>query len=460
MKNSIIILMLCLTIGISGCDKWLTVQPKTVVASDEMFQTSKGFQDALIGSYQLMQVLYSHYGYMISGTIEHMACSWETTNGSIEEKLGLHEYNDDIVDNEMEKIFKAMYKAIANVSELIKALESQDGVLNDAQYAQYMGEASGLRAFLHLELMRLWGPMPSNIRAEKKYLPFVEGIQLKRYEYLDFNNYMSKVQNDLIIAEQLLKKNPMNIYVPKKEFINYYAILAMQARFHFWVGNNDEAIDYGNRLLEADTLKQFPLDKGIIGGDGSNAQQGIQTAFIHESIWRYAIMSEENTSIRFYNFESFVKEEIFEGSGSDRRLDQWDEERILAGEDEPRMKLTKFNLYIDIDAKAGTTVSGYIPLIRISEIYLMMMELGSMDRANELYAEYANARRINPVVFNNKAELLKQLKLEYRKEFIGEGQMFFAYKRWGTRNIPRSHRGNGESAYVPPIPKKEFNITN
>ncbi len=441
------IIILCLSIGMVGCDKWLTVQPKTMVTDKEMFSTAQGYQDALIGCYQLMKPLYNYNGPMVITTIESLACVWETTKNSVEEKLGLQDYNDSRVDTKMEFIFQNMYKVIANVSELIKALENDESeVLTEVLYSQYMGEALGLRAFLHLELMRLWGPMPSNVKLNKRYLPFVEGIQVQAYEYIAYQAYMSKIEKDLKRAELLLKKDPLNIWVPKSDFMNYYSILAISARYHFWMGNKEEAIDYGNRLLEVDTLKYFPLQEVAGGSEGVGP-------FLGEAIWKFHYFSKENISTIEYNFEDYVINELFEGNASDIRLSHW-RKKAFDGEKQARMILNKYDKYIMNDE---TEVGGFVPIIRISEIYLMLIELESIDRANELYYDYSKARRISPKTFNTKGEILKQLMLEYRREFVGEGQLFYAYKRWGTSNIPRSKRKNGESSYVPPIPQKEFN---
>ncbi len=458
MRKIIVILILSISFGISGCDKWLTVQPATMVTPEDLYSTPGGYKDVLIGCYQLMGKLYHYSGSMTTGEIEDLARAWEVKNDSPGDKLGRHEYDDDVVDEEMGKIFKDTYKVIANLSELIKALESQDGILTEKMYSNYLGEALGLRAFLHLELMRIWGPMPSTIRPEKKYLPFVEGIQISPYEYLTYSSYMDLVKRDLDRAEQLLKKDIINIWNPQNEYMNYYAVLAIQARYHFWNGNKAKALDYGNRLLVADTLTQFPLYDASLGG--GNNENKTQTAFLSESIWKYHFNSKNSVSLYKYNFYSYVIGELFENNSSDSRLNQWRMDPIVDGEKENRMMLTKFDVEKDPNAGVDDLVSGYVPLIRISEIYLMLMELESLERANELYAEFAKARLISPLSFASKEELTKYIQVEYRREFIGEGQMFFAYKRWGTVRMPRKDRGCGESTYVPPIPKKEFDLTN
>ena len=90
-----------------------------------------------------------------------------------------------------------------------------------------------------------------------------------------------------------------------------------------------------------------------------------------------------------------------------------------------------------------------IPLFRLAEMYLIAMECGSIQNANDLYKEVCIARDITPVTFGSTEELLETLILEYNREFYGEGQAFYAYKRFGTSTF------GSALIYVLPLPKAE-----
>ena len=449
MKKKILSIIFAATIGLCGCDSWLTIQPETLITPEDLYKSPKGFKDALIGCYQLMERNYSYNGEMTTGTLEHLACSWYVTQNSDEEKLNLHEYTDEEVDKKLANIFQSFYKNIANVSELIKAINHNDGVLTQIQHDQYLGEALGLRAFLHLELMRIWGPMPGKVNVSKKYLPFVEQMQIEPYEYLTYDAYMEKVANDLNQAETLLAKRESNLSEPEKQYINYYAILALQARFHFWMGNHEKAMEYGNKLLQPENLSHFPLKDLNI----TDAKEALK----NETIWHYAFSSSTSVSLStWYNYKSYILSELFENQGGDSRINFWGNDYNT--EEGVRVFLTKYDVKKENPLDPEEEVVGEVPMIRISEIYLMMIELSELDAANKLYREFCTARNLPVIDATSKGELIQRLKLEYRREFLGEGQLFYHYKRYGTLEMPRCERGCGEDAYVLPIPKKEFDL--
>jgi hypothetical protein len=61
------------------------------------------------------------------------------------------------------------------------------------------------------------------------------------------------------------------------------------------------------------------------------------------------------------------------------------------------------------------------------------------------------------------AALTTEITKEYKKEFIGEGQLFFFYKRNNTTAIPNgaATSGNvtmGALQYVVPLPDSEINF--
>ena len=97
-----------------------------------------------------------------------------------------------------------------------------------------------------------------------------------------------------------------------------------------------------------------------------------------------------------------------------------------------------------------------IPLIRLSEMYLIAMEsTTSLDEANQLYSTYMTARNVAASALTQEA-LTTEILREYRREFFGEGQMFYTYKRLGTKSMLwKTDREVTEEDYVVPLPSSE-----
>ena len=57
----------------------------------------------------------------------------------------------------------------------------------------------------------------------------------------------------------------------------------------------------------------------------------------------------------------------------------------------------------------------------------------------------------------SKEEISREIQKEWQKEFAGEGQLFFYYKRLGL-NIPNASLGAGDALFVLPLPETEVEI--
>jgi len=98
-----------------------------------------------------------------------------------------------------------------------------------------------------------------------------------------------------------------------------------------------------------------------------------------------------------------------------------------------------------------------IPMLRVSEMYLIMAEAGTGADAQAAWAAYRSARNIPVTTLPvDPAAAQTAIMKEYRKEFFAEGQAFYAYKR---ANAPANQVLWSSVAYpvnyLPPIPKAE-----
>ena len=123
--------------------------------------------------------------------------------------------------------------------------------------------------------------------------------------------------------------------------------------------------------------------------------------------------------------------------------------------------LVKYKGIVDEDNRLfhGT----FMPLIRLSEMYLIAAECEPDIAAGTVWLNEFRARRGVPnKTFSTQAQLMTALRFEYLKEFYGEGQIFYMYKRMNT-NLLSAENGYNTSSYtitatqyVLPIPASEM----
>ena len=123
-----------------------------------------------------------------------------------------------------------------------------------------------------------------------------------------------------------------------------------------------------------------------------------------------------------------------------------------------------FKKYQDFDSGAstnGTELYRYmIPLIRLSEVYLMAAE-GAPTREEAI--SYINAIRLHRGcrdLDETELNLQDAITKEFAKEVIGEGQLYFYYKRHAMESVFSGTNIEGlkqmsPSNYALPLPKSE-----
>ena len=444
-----IISFLFLSVITCGCSDWLTIMPKTQMPAEEMFKTEEGFQDALMGVYIDFSDNYKIDGLHVGDFIEHLACQWDGfTEESDEGKMNRHEYFD--VDSDILRMFRGLYKSVTDVNIILEYIEN--GVLKEETYRDVKGQLLALRSFFHFELIRLWGPMPRAI-GEKKYLPYVTKVSVDPYEYLSYDSYMGLLKEDLNAAEDLLlphTKSDSTIAL-KSGYLRYNGLIALRGRVALWMGDKEETVKYAQKIYE---MSDYSL------GTNADVNAG-DCLFSKEFIFSLSYDTKLMTFLsNYYVFEEILNEDIFVDALSDIRLIPWKRvEESGEGSDVIKMNCTKYNL----PEKTGSSSDNNqvkVPLFRLAEIYLMLVECLEIEEANKVYSKFCEARRCPYVEFTNEAEREMIWMKEYRREFIAEGQLFYFYKRQGVKNMPRCVRACGADSYVLPLPRKEVDINN
>ena len=467
-KKSIYILCTAFALGCGACNDWLTVVPETTLMPDNLFQTDEGCFQTLTGAYVLMaENIYSPTGIMGGGGVaEELACTWTKENSL----FARHEYN---IDNsgfggQLDRIFEQNYKVVATLNPLIEACDENRDKLSEEYYNMVKGEALAIRACLHLDLIRLFGPMPSKVNTATKYLPYVRENSIHNYEYYTFADYMNFLLADLNEAEELLAKSDPVLTYPmdgsteytgnwtdRKSHFNYYGVLGLQARARMWMGDTEEALRYAKLVRDAkneDGTSKFTLAcADNMGGKlfSVECMAGVDQSDFDYQQTRF--MGSQNL-ISYYNtnYSTFVND-LFGGNTNDLRwTNQWSWTYNVARQ---YVRITsKYN-----ELYPSSTADKNFPVIRLAEMYLIIMETGTLEEANAAYEEFCTARNLtySPMTEETRSDTVLW---EYLREFAAEGQNFFTYKRFAVERMLWQDEDSadcGEEQYVLPLPPSE-----
>src|SRR5690606_24722049 len=110
----------------------------------------------------------------------------------------------------------------------------------------------------------------------------------------------------------------------------------------------------------------------------------------------------------------------------------------------------------------GSTITSLrqsrIPVIRLSEMYYIAAEAETDPQLALGYLNTVRTARVLPALDDlTSGDFKNELLKAYRKEFFGEGQLWFYYKRLNVAQIPNSPEATTmtEEKYVFPLPVAE-----
>ncbi|QIH35944.1 RagB/SusD family nutrient uptake outer membrane protein [Sphingobacterium sp. DR205] len=475
-KKNIFLLSISALMLFTACEKWLEVTPQNQMTEENLFRSSKGFFDALVGVYSKMRTSYSPGSFFVSGGIDNMANLFYTQElwGSF--PISNFDYSNSESDGMMGGAFLNSYSTISSVNSLLTGIQKHGtaDVLSTVQRNLVEGESLGIRAFLHFDLLRLWGPIPSKV-GTKAYLPYATAVKIDPLTYDTYDVYISKLISDLDRAEMLLRESDpltkfsnqeLNVtstnlpgysgleYMWRQNRFNYYGILALKARVYAWLGDADKSVEYAKKVIEAkntDGTKKFTLGTAIALSTQDRLLFSEHISSLHINNFDNTLMfGNANSAGGVYNLQMAL-DPIFPDSRDFRKLNL----KLTPPSRFMPIGLYTTRKYEDLNRNNGTGKFS-IPLIRLSEMYLIVSEFSPINEANSYFVTYQQSRSVTVVpllTIENRRNIIRN---EYYKEFYAEGQVFFMEKRINSSHlILKPDRQMGEFEYVPPLPSGE-----
>ena len=456
-------LLLCC---ITACNDWLEVAPQAEKEEAEMFEKEVGFRNVLIGAYIRMKSNNLYGEDLTYGSIEMLAQHWTNTD-DLGKYLKAYNYEQSVVETKINSFYGNLYKVIADVNGLLNNIDARKEMFEGNNFEIIKGEALAIRAFCHFDVLRLFGPIPTNL-PEGTILPYVTTVSIVPNRLVSYNDFTTKLLADLDEAERCLEGNDPILTASIKELstlevaqddnflcdrqmrMNYYAVCALKARVQLWLGNKNEALKYAQKVIDAKDPNGNVMFRLGSATDCANGD----LIFSSEHIFNLNVYNLSDFKISaantFYTNSTALKYFWASETTDIRRGKMWKEVYDNYWWTY-YYYITKYTQATNMPVWAKNS----IPLFRLAEMYLIAMECGSIQNANDLYKEVCIARDITPVTFGSTEELSETLILEYNREFYGEGQAFYAYKRLGRSKIFGTSTVGSALIYVLPLPKAE-----
>ncbi|NCB96910.1 MAG: hypothetical protein EOM36_00915 [Bacteroidia bacterium] len=213
-KNIIRILIISTGILLTSCKSWLDVTPPSQIREEQQFSTVEGFQQALIGCYMGMtdEMLYGRA--LTWSTVELMGGQYVelASSSSNDYSISKYKYTSSNAIKYIDGIWSKSYNVIANVNNALKYIDLKKEILDEINYRIIKGELLAIRAYMHFDLMRLYGygNLSSRNDLSSKYaIPYVTTLAKEMTKQLSYPQTMTLLINDLKEAISLLEIDPI-----------------------------------------------------------------------------------------------------------------------------------------------------------------------------------------------------------------------------------------------------------
>lgn len=207
-----------LSFGLSSCSEWLDVKPKSEIKEDELFKTEQGFKDAMTGVYVLMTEAQLYGREMTFGLVEAIGQQYEMDQATNDYYDATQfRYEVEKVTAKVDGIWSSAYKVVANINNILENLETNGGCVTPPVYAQLKAECLGLRAFIHFDLLRLfgWGNLKERPdMLNRLCIPYAFQYTKEIVPQVTVGTALEYMEKDLTEAEKLISHMLQHLVLP------------------------------------------------------------------------------------------------------------------------------------------------------------------------------------------------------------------------------------------------------
>lgn len=488
MKRCKFIFVLYMTISTVACNSWLDVNPKSLIDDEHLFSDYRGFRNSLNGIYNKLSSG-ELYGRNLSwGFLSALAQTYNMGDYGWNHYLSAQFYNYENADvkSTISTIWRGSYQVIANCNKLIQEIDKRDSTffpLGEAERCLIYGEALAIRAFVHFDLLRLFAPAPI-LKDEGNYIPYFETFGSTFEKKCSVSEIMTKVKEDLENASRFVARydtlmNYSGISMVAYRFgasaakggdffktratrMNFVAIRALLARVYMYEGDVENAGREARYIYDNYVKKNGwygftysgDLSTNTLGNKYIKMYDDILLAFFDWDLIEHIADFKSGQGSTF-SLASAEGTDLYEMNG-----DKGDLRRHLIYSENNKEYSYRW-AYTNSSKQAVRVQYRIIPIIRLGELYYIMAESyyksGKYTEAENILKEIRRARGLTRHVSAvlGEEEFMNELKWEYKKEFLTEGEVFFMFKRLNAPILSGHKKIILGKLFVLPVPDNE-----
>lgn len=498
MKKLLYTVSLVGILSFSSCNDWLNVDPQGQVEAEELYKTTQGCNSAIGGIYHTFSSS-TLYGQNLSyGLLDVLAQYYDLSTKTNNKYFPLTSYNyqDQEATSSFESIWHDLYYAITQCNAFIHYSDPYKNSIGN--YNLLLGEVYGLRALAHMELFEIFGPViHTKSDLQKSAVAYRTSYNNISQPFDTGDVVLQKAADDLNRALELLADDPIrdpnvgrtgdtnnsvldyqNVLNYRGARMNYFCALGLMARLEMLRKNPDVAYTYATRVITESKDILSLIDKSNIMGTQDSRINNYSTemlgSFYVNNLYdmtniMYGMGGKTTSDITSLvidlNMYQSLLNNIYnrqpDGSGADNRYIYWFVQNADGGSN------YDFTKYRQAAERQGLGYAYFpeISIMRMSEIYYIASEalIGKdNDKALQYLNDVRSTRNLTPIegTLDNET-LLEYIVRDARKDLIGEGRMFFMYKRLFYDIYARQGKiiTANDKNFVVPIPDNEYEFS-
>ncbi len=422
----------------AGCSKFLDVNPRGETFDNDMFTSAEGYEDALYGIYSELSYNNTLYGGDLIWISEVMSQNVTALTDNTYGNLAVANWTINGPTSLRKTLWSNSYKAINHINNIVKHAEA--GGTSEFKHSKlYLGESLALRAMIHFDLVRYFGPpFWASDALKAKAIPYVKNYTFSVTDYSSLDGVYEQIISDLTRAESLLgedatlvpetRTNVANSFTEGRiTHLNLYAVEALLARVYWTKGDIANAAIYAQKVIDSNKFTFRPLSSFVQTEGGILDLNETIFGFYSENCQKvgctkYGLTGTKTTFSLASDWTTLYEEGS--GSNTDYRISAWFDSAEGHLKKTANVTLGSGGIY------SGSSIAG-VNILRIPEMYYIMAEF--YMTSNPRLAEF-----FNKVIITRGLDEIAEGKLTYdmlfnerRKEFYGEGFTWSEMKKLG-----------------------------